>query len=305
MPPKPTARSRHASELRVARLATAQHGVVTRTQLLAAGVSSDGIKHRISTGRLHQMHRGVYAVAYLPRGNPFAAAIAAVLACGPEAVVSHRSAAALWEIGPPPEGPVEVSAPGKHHHPAIRHHRARIDPRQITARHRIPVTTLPRTLLDLAAVVDERALTRAFNDAQILHRLPVSQVERLVDGNGGRAGVRLLVRVLDQRQSPTRSAFEDDFVAFVKRHGLPSPEINQLVAGYEVDMLWPQERLVAELDGRRFHTTVAAFERDRKRDADLTAAGYRVLRITWRRLVEEPAAEAARLRVLLGPGSHA
>ena len=279
-----------------------QHGLLTRAQLTAAGVSETAISARLKAGRLHRVHRGVYAVGY--RSSSLQTrAMAAVLACGPGAVLSHRSAAALWEIGPW-RGPLEVTSPRDRRPRGIVAHRSRtLTPRDVTTQRGIPVTTVPRTLIDLAEVLTDVALMRVVNEARIRRRVQTLELTAAVTTNNGRRGAALLGRLVDLDGGPTRSVLEDRFVAFVSEHGLPPPRVNQRVCGHEVDMLWPDARLIVELDGRAFHDQPGAFERDRERDAQLTVAGYRVVRITWRRLAGDPDREAAQLRALLGmPG---
>jgi very-short-patch-repair endonuclease len=190
-------------------------------------------------------------------------------------VLSHRSAAALWGLGrwAPP---LEVTARNVRRHNGLLVHRSRTLTREDVTRHYgIPVTTPARTLSDLVRVLDPPSLTRAANDACLRHLISRDDIET----------------------GPTRSVFEDAFLAFVARHRLPRPEVNQRVAGYEVDMLWRPQRLIAELDGRAYHQD--AFEEDRDRDAALTAAGLRVVRVTWRRLAGREEREAERFRALL------
>ena len=217
--------------------------------------------------------------------------MAAVLACGPGAVLSHRSAAALWGLARWPHT-LEVTAPTDRRVPGVRTHRSRnLD--HVTTHYGIPTTTPARTLLDLAQVFDPAFLTRAVNDARLRNLMSLDDLHNLIARSPGRA-TRALAD--DHAHAPTRSAFEDAFLAFVARHDLPRPEVNQRVAGYEVDMLWRAQRLVAELDGRTYHDD---FEQDRERDAELLAAGVRVVRVTWRRLTRAEHREAARFRALL------
>lgn len=275
----------------IAVLAAEQHGVVSRAQLRRAGLSTAAIDNRVKTGRLLALHRGVYAVGHRPATH-HAKAMAAVLACGPNAVLSHRSAAALWEMGIRWRTPIEISAPTPHTIPGLLAHRCRAV--EATREFGIPVTTPVRTLLDLAGNVDDAMLIRAVNEARLAGRLPPHDFAVLVERMPKR-----LQRLLAPRGAPTRSIFEDEFLRFVRRYGLPIPEVNQRVAGHEVDMLWRRERLIVELDGRAFHDDERAFERDRERDADLQAAGHRVVRVTWPRLTGAPAREAVRLASML------
>jgi very-short-patch-repair endonuclease len=276
----------------LAAIAGQQHGMITRRQLVAAGLDEHEIAYRVKTGRLIRRHRGVYAVGHVPL-SPHARAMAAVLACGPGAVLSHRSAGALWGILRH-DGPPDVTAAGKHDHPDIALHRSRLAETDITTHYGIPTTTPARTLLDLADVLDPTSLTRAVHDARLRHILSLDDLTRQIVP-GRRTSV--LARLTVGATAPTRSVFEDRFLAFVDRHRLPRPEVNAIVAGYEVDMLWRPQRLIAELDGHEFHAD--SFERDRDRDADLVTAGFRVVRVTWTRLSGSPQREAARFRALL------
>jgi very-short-patch-repair endonuclease/predicted transcriptional regulator of viral defense system len=277
-------------------LAANQHGVVTRGQLLAAGYGRGAVTSWVRSGRLQKLHRGVFSVGYISP-SPYARMMAAVLACGPGSAISHLSAAALWEIAECPTNRVDVTAPDKRSHRGIVVHRTR-RLTDVTTRNNIPVTTLARTLVDLAATLDDRALARALNEARIKHHLSDATLRRTLAALPTRKGVTKLRALLDPNDAPTRSALEDRFLELVTRHGLARPEVNQRVAGYEVDMLWREARLIVELDGRRYHRT--RFEEDRERDAELIANGYRVIRVTWRRVVESPAREAARLSRMLG-----
>jgi len=278
----------------IARIAAEQHGIVTRAQLFAAGVAADEIAYRRRVGRLHLLYRGVYAVGHRPP-SPHARATAAVLACGPGAVLSHRSAAALWGFGRW-RGPIDVTATGNHTRSNVRVHRSKtLRPEDVTHHFGIPVTTPARTLLDLADVLADASLTRAVNEARLQRLLTLHDLAALLDSFPGRATKRLKPHVEDASR-PTRSAFEDAFLTFVERHHLPRPEVNQRVAGYEVDMLWREQRVIVELDGWDYHDGRTAFERDREKDAALLSAGFPVVRITWGRLTER---EATRLRRLL------
>jgi len=222
--------------------------------------------------------------------------MAAVLACGADAALSHRSAGALWRIEPRWRAPVEVTAPRDRRHPGIRVHRSRhVD---TTTHHGIRVTTPARTLLDLADVLDDRALARAVNEAYVQRLTTPHDLITLLTRAPGRRTARLTPHT--SAAGPTRSHLEDEFLRFVKRHRLPTPEVNQRIAGHEVDFVWRAHRLVAELDGYAFHATQNAFERDRERDADLLNAGFSTLRITHTRLKQHAAREAQRLRALLG-----
>jgi very-short-patch-repair endonuclease len=230
--------------------------------------------------------------------------MAAVLACGPDAVLSHQSAAALWGIRRTSRATIDVTAPrrGSHSREGIVVHRVRsLDRRDWTRREGIPVTTVPRTLLDLAEVVRPRELERAFEEAERMRLLDVRAVEEVCCRSRGRRGLRPLGALLAEARGPppaTRSELERQFLDLCRESGLQLPLVNVEVAGYEVDAFWPEQRLVVELDSRTFHQTRAAFESDRIKDAALQLADCRVLRVTHRRLEREPAAVVATLRAL-------
>ncbi len=298
-PSRTTRAPRRGPHHEVARRAGLQYGILTRAQLLECGFTAAMIGHRARTGWLWRMYRGVYAVGY-PPSSPDAQAMAALLACGPGAALSHRSAAALWKITKTWPSPVEVTAQSAHRMAGLRAHRSRTLAARDVTRHRgLWVTTPARTLIDLADILDDAALIRALNEAEVVRGLSLPELSAQIDRARGRRGAPRLRRWIEESDAPTRSAFEDEFLAFAKRFGLPRPEVNQLIAGRRVDMLWRWERLIVELDGYQFHGHATAFERDRERDADLILAGYVVLRLTWRRLRLEPEREAERLRLLL------
>jgi very-short-patch-repair endonuclease len=290
-------------------VAGCQHGVVARRQLLAASVSNSTIARMISSGWLIRVHAGVYALAGIPLTR-YARWMAAVLAAGRGAVLSHTSAGALWGFIAPLPGPVHVTVPHENGLARARDgrrgiilHRTRDlpDPQRDT-RQRIPATSASRTLLDLAGLLSPMQLRRALEAADRLDLLHIEELTRLREQRRGRKGTGRL-RSLLARHRPlpdTRSELERRFLRLCQDAGLPMPAVNVPVEGLEVDFLWPDLRLVVELDGYAFHRDRAAFERDRRRDAALQLAGYRVIRVTHRRLVEEPAAVVAELRALLG-----
>ena len=224
--------------------------------------------------------------------SPLTTAIAAVLACGPGAALSHGSAAALWRILTRWPSPTHVTAPGEHRRPGIRVHRSRHA--DATTHYGIRVTTPARTLVDLADVLNPRQLTRALNEAQVLRLTTPTELATLLTRYSGRR-----TALLTPERGATRSPLEDRFVRFLKRHRLPLPELNQQIAGHEVDAVYREQRLVIELDSRQFHTTPRAFEQDRDRDADLLNAGFSTLRITDQRLRHHATKEAKRLRSIL------
>jgi len=290
--------AQHPPDRRVARLAARQYGVVSRLQLYELGLSADQIETRLRRGRLHRLHRGVYAVGH-PRPGGSALSMAAVLACGPGAALSHRAAASEWCIRPSSSPLMDVTVPGRGgraKRKGIRLHRARLAPAEVAVRAGISVTTPARTLVDLADVLTRRQLERAFDEAEYL-RLDCTGLRAV----RGRPGYGRLLAVLAEHaagSTRTRSELEDLFLEACASQGLPRPEVNTLVQGHEVDFLWREARLVVELDGRAAHATRRAFEEDRLRDAELTVSGQRVLRVTRRRLETAPQEVAGQIRSL-------
>jgi predicted transcriptional regulator of viral defense system len=285
----------------LAALAERQHGVLSHGQVVAAGLGPRTIRRRVEAGRLHPLHRGVYAFGR-ERTTRRGRWMAAVLACGEGALLSHRSAAALWGLMRSREDQVEVSASSRHERPDIAVHEGGICRDERTIVERIPVTSVARTLFDVAEVVDDRQLELAFEEADRLGQLEMRQLEAVCARGVGRRALRPIRRLIDAASLPTttRSPLEERIIALCREHGLPLPQTNCTVLDCEVDAYWPRERLVVEADGWAFHRHRAAFERDRARDAAMQAAGYRVVRLTHRRLEQEPVTVAAELRLLLG-----
>ena len=277
------------------RWAARQHGVVTARQLAAAGLTADAVRYRVKRGRLTRLHRGVYLAA-LPA--QFTAEMAAVLACGAAAVLSHHAAAGVWGIRPLHPGPIDVTlARGQaRKRRGIRVHRAADLAR--TSHYGIPITTPARTLLDIAAEVTPGDLARAVEQAQVLRLVTFDALAHAP--NGHRGGGALSQALADGHPaSMTRSEAEARLLALIRAAGLPAPRTNTRVGGYEVDFLWPQQRLIVEVDGFAFHSTRRAFERDRLKDAVLQAAGHRVMRVTWRQIAGTAEAVIARLAAAL------
>jgi hypothetical protein len=233
--------------------------------------------------------------------------MAAVLAGGPRAILSHRSAAALLGIRPW-RGKVDVTLPSsKRQRPDITWHVTHLPADEITSLAAIPVTTVPRTLLDLAAVLDRRGVEQAMNEAEVRRYADPLSLPALLARYPRRRGTAAIRAILDAGGAGatlTRSELEERFLRFLARWGLPQPELNVSIAvrgGFvEADCLWRRSRVIAELDGRAVHGTAAAFERDRARDRALNAAGWRVVRITWRQISGEPRELAQDLGALLG-----
>jgi very-short-patch-repair endonuclease len=294
-------RSELNREGRLGQLATEQHGVVARSQLISLGFTRRTIDRRLRDNRLLPIHRGVYAVGH-ELVNVRGRWLAAVLACGEEAALSHTSAAGLWGFLSP-RGSAEVTCTrGRSGRRGIRLHRATLEAGERTTRDRIPVTTVARTLFDLAEVVEEHRLEKAFEEADRLNLLQMRVLERVCDRNPGRRALRPIRRLLTEARAPTatRSPLEDRFVAFCRKHHLPAPVLNTSVLGLEIDALWPTRRVVVELDGFSYHRHHAAFQRDRARDATLQVAGYRAIRLTHHRLDHEGPTVLSQLQGLLG-----
>jgi very-short-patch-repair endonuclease len=285
----------------IAQLASQQHGVVAREQLLEAGVSGSSIKRMLASGWLRTCHRGVYAPPGSAMGHS-ARWMAAVLAAGAGARLSHRSAAELWGLLEPIEGPVHVTVRHARRGPlGVRLHWSR-DLAQQTTHHGIPVTTVPRTFLDLAGIVSPTQLRHAFDQADTRGQLRRAALARLVEHSNGHRGVGALRTLLEERPLPvaqTRSNLERRFLRYCRERRLPIPAVNVPLAGYEVDCLWPQARVAVELDGWMHHGTRDAFESDRRRDTQIQLAGHRIVRVTHRRMTHEPDELEAEIRGLL------
>lgn len=273
----------------IAELAARQHGVVERAQLLSLGVLPGAIDRRAAAGRLIRLHRGVYAVGHA-RLRPEGFRLAALLACGPGAALSHRSAAAFEDLLRDSRRKTDVTvAPGTNtgrHLPQIIVHRAVLDDNDISEREGVLVTSPARTLLDLAATEPRRLVTRALDQSLVLGLYDHLEVDRLL--RSGRRGAGVLRRVLEERHPDAhraRSELESIAIEKVESRGLPRPEVNAWLpdVGLEVDLLWRSLRLVVELDGRRYHWHRKA--RDAERDRILGAAGFAVQRYGWGEVV--------------------
>lgn len=274
-------------------MAARQHGVVTRRQLIEAGVPAHRVDRRVNARRLRTVHAGVYLVG--PLEAPRAREMAAALACGPGGVVSHGSAAWLWGqagAGRPAPAPPHVIARGAdcRRGGIVVHRILTLRADESTRLDGIPVTTPARTLLDLAATMTSRELERALAETIALRLARPKGIRAVLDRHPRSPGAGVLRGLLDAGEAParTRSEAEERLLALVREAGLPMPLVNARVEGFEVDFLWPDARLVVEVDGHAFHGSTPAVERDRRRDARLLAAGYRVLRLTWSQIHDEP-----------------
>jgi Protein of unknown function (DUF559) len=228
-----------------------------------------------------------------------------VLAVGADAVLSHRTAAALWELGMVPGSRVDVTvcSRSRRSRPGVAVHLTReLLDKDRARRAGIPVTSVARTLLDIAEVVPSHQLERAVGEAERLRLFDLRAIDDVRARGNGRRGIGALAAAVEAQRLPapfTRSELERQFIDLCREHGLPPPLVNHMVCGFEVDAVWAEPRLVVELDGYEFHRTRRAFEHDRARDAALQLAGYRVLRFTQRRIEREPDAVAAAVRSML------
>jgi very-short-patch-repair endonuclease len=285
----------------IAALAERQHGVVARWQL-AEIVGQDGIDRRLRAERLLPLHRAVFAVGHRPDTRE-SAWMAAVLAGGREAVLSHWAAGAHWGLCRSGAG-IDVTAPRRHRkRDAIQFHRRRLPPDEVTIHRGIPITTVPRTLFDLASVLDTRALERAINEAEIKRLWDELSLHDLLHRYPRGRGTRTVRAALSKRSTgatATRSDLEELFIRFADKARLPRPETNTHIEGLEVDCVWRAQRVIIEVDGWETHRTRAAFERDREKSRILQAAGWRCVPVTYLQL-EYTSAEVARdVRRLLG-----
>lgn len=275
-------------ERAVADLAARQWGVVSLAQLRALGLSDDAVQRRVRAGRLHRVYRGIYAVGHTVLGRE-GRWLAAVLACGEGAVLSHRSAAAHWGLLPTNATRIDVTIPrARASNATIRlHHSRSLIARDTTTRQGIPITSVPRTLLDLAATVQADRLERALAQAQHLRLYDHRAITDLLARANGHRGKQRLAEATALDPKLTASDWEVRLLNLVRAAGLPEPLVNLPLDAPDhgqcrPDFHWPSHQLIVETDGWESHRTRAAFERDRAKDAALTAAGYKVVRFTWR-----------------------
>jgi very-short-patch-repair endonuclease/predicted transcriptional regulator of viral defense system len=293
-----------AGDRLISEVAARQHGVVSNAQLRALGLGDRGIQHRVARGRLHRLHRGVYAVGHtvLTRNGRW---LAAVLAGGEGAVLSHRSAAALWDLSTSTLTDVTVAVK-RASRDGLHFHSASLEPADVTVLAAIPVTTVARTLLDLSAVARTDQLARAVREAEYLRLFDLREISTLLARYRGRRGTAALKKAIARlaaTEGITRNDFEEAFLGRLSQHGLPMPELNAWVQvgdrWREVDFFWRDERLFVELDGYAGHGTRSAYEADRARDRAAQAAGFKVIRITWRQFVDDWQGIERDLRALL------
>jgi hypothetical protein len=272
------------------------HRQVTRGQLAALGLDSRGITRR---EWLYRVHHGVYSVGGPPRTGLEHAA-AALLACGDGAALSHDSAMVLWGMWKRWQLPIHVAVPGDRRASGVRVHKLRgLEDRDIRIHRGLRVISPARALLDMARRMPDKALKRRVNEARRAEILTLADIADVVNRFPRHPGAKRLKPLLEVKGGPTRSEWEDEFPAFCKQYGLPEPVLSTWVAGYEADALWPDERIVIELDSWEFHRDREAFEIDRDKDVDRQVAGYAPVRITWERITLRSAREAARLHELV------
>jgi very-short-patch-repair endonuclease len=272
-------------------LAARQHGVVSRAQLLAIGFSAKTIQRRLADARLHILWRGVYAVGR-PDISRHGRLLAATLACGPDAFISHWSAAELWEIMASRPGPIHVSviaAYDRRLSGITVHRRVALSAGDVTESHRVPATTATRTLIDIATSSPRSQLEAAVNEADKRDLVDPEALREAVDAAAGQPGVGALRKLLDRRTfALTDSELERRFLPLARDAGLPRPETQVHVEGFRVDFYWRDLSLVVETDGLRYHRTPSQQAKDRVRDQALTAAGLTALRFTHAQVRFEP-----------------
>jgi hypothetical protein len=273
--------------------------VVTRVELLRAGVTPAEIEQRLHTGALIREHRGVYRVGHRAPSVE-ARYMAAVRACGEGALLSGKAAGYLFGVLKGPAPPPDVTAPTERRVKGIKTCRSRrMDPRDATRFRGIPVTTLPCTLVDLAAVLDLDDLARACHEAGVRHGTTPAQVEAVLARWPNSPGAGKLRLVLRGDAPITLSKLEQRFLALLREAGLPRPETNRPAGGRRVDCRWPAHRVTVELDSYRYHHSRHAWEQDRRREREARARGDEFRRYTWGDVFERPELMLAELRVLL------
>jgi very-short-patch-repair endonuclease len=286
-------------EQELARIAQQQHGVVTRSQLLTAGVSKRQIETRLEAGSLLREHRGVYRVGHRAPSTE-ATYMAAVLAAGEGAVLSDLAAAYLHELvkGPPPRP--EVAARTERRIAGVRTHRCRfLNARGFTIVRGIPVTTVPRTLVDIASVLSLDALARACHEAGVRYGTTPRQVEAELELRPNVPGARRLRLVIEGQVQVTLSALERRFLQLLDANGLRLPVTNRPAGGRRVDCRWPEQQLTVELDSYRFHNSRHSWEQDRRREREARARGDEFRRYTYGDVFEDPRFMLSELRSLL------
>jgi len=283
-------------ELAIARIAGRQDNVITGDQLRAAGLGRGAIAHRLKAGTMQRLHTDVYLLGAAPP-TPMARARAAVLACEPDAVASHRSAACLYGLLPDLGGDIDVTVVGRNpgRRSGIRRHRvARLGPQEVRTMRGLKVTSVARTICDLAATESARETEQAVQEALYREIVTVGALAAMLTPNPRRKGAPV-IRALIRDPRLTRSERERRLLKLIDAAQLPKPLTNAPLHGYKADLYWPRHGLVVEFDGWGAHGHRLAFESNRKRDQIMLAAGLRVLRVTDRQLEGEPIAIIARI----------
>ncbi len=282
----------------IARICQRQNGVVTLEQLEAQGLTVQAIHERLLAGRIHRIHQRVYSLTprVMTERGKF---MAAVLACGPGAVLSHRSAAYLWGIVDSWEEPIDVTAPnrrGRSPDGVAAHRDGSLQPIDKVTLHGVPCTSVARTLLDFAGVTQEWEVCKAVAQAEVLRILDKPKLRALLRRSRRRRGVARLRLILDSIHpltKKTRSDLEREFLRMCAKREVAEPEVNVWLDApdgkrYQADFLWREARLIVEADSRRFHDTDSSFVSERKRQQQLELAGWRVTRCTWEEVEREP-----------------
>ena len=283
----------------MARVASHAHGVTTRGELLAAGLTAQQIRHRVRTGALIREYPGVYRVGH-SAPSVEARYMAAVKACGDGAVLAGRAAAHLLSLLRGPAPPPEVITPRERRIDGVTTRRARrLDSRDVTRWKGIPVTTVPRTIVDLAGDLDLDALSLACHEAGVRYGTTPSAVEAVLARRPNSPGAAKLRVVLRGDVNVTMSKLESRFLSLLKEAGLPVPVTNRPAGGRRVDCRWPARRLTVELDSYRYHHSRHAWEQDRRREREAHARGDEFRRYTYGDVFEHPRLMLRELRELL------
>ena len=286
-------------DLRVAQVASRQHGNISRAQLLACGLDDHAIARRVRAGTLHRVYPGVYAVGKPPI-TPLERASAAVLACGETAALSHASAMTLWGFWKHWDTPFELTVTTDRRPKGIRVHRSTtLGRRDITTQLAIRVTTPARTLFDIAPRLTDRQLKRAVKESFVSHLITGDALSEIIARNPHHPASKRLAPFAAVAIQPANSVPEIDFPGWCKTNGLPTPVMNARVAGYSADAYFPDHGVIVELDSRSYHLNPVSFETDRDRDADTLQAGIVTVRITRDRMTNTSRKEADRLHAIL------
>jgi very-short-patch-repair endonuclease len=305
MRPKSARLAPSRSDSELAARAERQHGVLTIGQLEALGLSARAVRHRAAAGRLTRVHTGVYSIHETGRLGRW---MAAVLACGSGAMLSHRSAAALWGLSRDHRH-IDVTVAGRTGRSRAGitvHGGGALKPHDVSVHDRIPCTAVARTLLDLAGVVERRALERAVDRAEELRLFDLVTLQAALSDHPRHPGRRALASLLAEyrRGAVTCSTAEEQMLKLIAASGIPQPRVNTWIAledntGYEADFFWPDARLIAEVDSRTYHAKRRAFAHDRQRDRKLALAGFETHRYLAAELTSQPEKVIAELRTFL------